>query len=50
MEREQTTLRLPSQMITEIRQQAQRLGFSVNGMIVELIRLGLIALAAQFPH
>lgn len=41
MEREQTTLRLPAELLDELRRQAQERGDSLNEMIIRLIRLGL---------
>ncbi len=41
MDREQTTIRLPSELKEEIQKQADEMGYSFNGMVVALIRKGL---------
>ena len=41
MEREQTTIRLPSDLKEQIQKQADEMGISFNGMVLELIRQGL---------
>lgn len=41
MDREQTTLRLPPGMLEQLRVQAQRMGLSVNALMLMLIDKGL---------
>lgn len=41
MNREQTTLRLPPELLEKLRQQAQEKGDSLNETIIRLIRVGL---------
>lgn len=43
MNREQTTLRLPAELLEQIRRQAQERGDSVNETIIRYIRLGMQA-------
>lgn len=40
MNREQTTLRLPPELLEKLRQQAQEMGISVNELILILIDKG----------
>lgn len=37
MEREQTTIRLPAELLDELRQEADQRGDSLNGLIVMMI-------------
>lgn len=41
MNREQTTLRLPPELLDKLRQQALERGDSLNETIIRLIRIGL---------
>ncbi len=41
MEREQTTIRLPSELKEEIQKQADRMGVSFNEITIKLMREGL---------
>lgn len=41
MNREQTTLRLPPELLERLREQAQERGDSLNETIIRYIRLGL---------
>ena len=47
MAREQTTLRLPTEMLEELRRQAQKRGDSFNETVIRYIRLGLEAESAR---
>ncbi len=38
MEREQTTLRLPPELLEQLRQQAQKDGYTVNDLIMFILR------------
>jgi predicted HicB family RNase H-like nuclease len=41
MEREQTTIRLPADLKERLQREADRRGFSFNGLVIELLRCGL---------
>ena len=43
-EREQTTLRLPPELLEQIRRQAQEMGISINGLIILCLETGLAAI------
>lgn len=45
--REQTTLRLPTELLDRLRQQAQEMGISVNSMIILCLETGLAELEAH---
>ena len=41
MEREQTTIRLPAELKERLQQEADKLGVSFNGLVIEYLRQGL---------
>lgn len=41
MNRTQTTIRLPSELKEQLQKQADEMGYSFNGMVIEAIRTGL---------
>lgn len=47
MEREQTTIRLPADMKEQLQREADKRGYSFNGLIVEYLRQGLERNRAQ---
>lgn len=42
MEREQTTIRLPAELKDRLQQEADKLGISFNGLILNIIRKYLV--------
>jgi predicted HicB family RNase H-like nuclease len=40
LEREQTTIRLPAELLEALRREANERGYSLNGYIIRLIELG----------
>ena len=47
MDREQTTLRLPVELMDKIRRQAQEMGVSLNACIILCLEAGLSAIEAR---
>ena len=41
MEREQTTIRLPADLKEQLQREADKRGFSFNGLVIEYLRRGL---------
>lgn len=41
MNRTQTTIRLPSELKEQLQKQADEMGYSFNGMVIEAIQTGL---------
>jgi predicted HicB family RNase H-like nuclease len=41
MEREQMTIRLPADLKEKIQREADKRGFSFNGLVIEFLRCGL---------
>lgn len=41
MEREQTTIRLPAELKEKLQQEADRLGISFNGLVIDYLWKGL---------
>lgn len=39
--REQTTIRLPHELKKQLQQEADKKGYSFNGLVIEYLRLGL---------
>ena len=48
MEKEQTTIRLPKELKDRIQKEADKRGYSFNGMMIELIRRGLLSWEEEF--
>lgn len=47
MDREQTTLRLPTELLERLRRQAQEMGVSLNACIILCLEAGLSAIEAH---
>lgn len=47
--REQTTIRLPAELLDALRREAEGRGVSFNAMVIQLIRIGLEALTFRAP-